>query len=399
MSWPLTRLGDHCEIITKGTTPTTLGLEFADSGIPFLRVQNVANGSVNYERETLFVDEKTHRTLERSQIWPGDVLVSIAGTIGRAGVVPDRAPALNCNQALAIVRTKGEIFRPFLRHWLESTGAQAQMRGATVTGTISNLSLAQVGSLKLSLPPLHEQQRIAELLDRAEALRAKRRASLTQLASLTQSVFFDLFGDLATNPKGWPIRVVGDMVLGVTNGMTRRRPESDSGANIVLRLRDIRSGWIDFSDVNRITLTSDESSRYEVLPGDILFIRVNGNPHYVGRCALFSAYPEPVYFNDHIMRVTLDRSVVSGVFLTFVLNGPHGKREIASHRKTSAGQHTINQDGLSRLRIPLPPLRLQDEFARRVAVIEKLRTTYRLSLAALDVLFATLQHRAFRGEL
>lgn len=249
------------------------------------------------------------------------------------------------------------------------------------------------------LPPLPEQRRIAEVLDRTEALRTKRLAALAQLDTLTQSILCDLFGDLATNTKGWPVRAVGGMVVGVTNGMTRRRSESDSGANIVLRLRDIRSGWIDFSDVNRITLTSEESSRYEVLPGDILFIRVNGNPDYVGRCALFPGYPEPVYFNDHIMRVTLDRSVVSGVFLTFVLNGPHGKREIALHRKTSAGQHTINQDGLSRIRIPLPPMHLQDEFARRVAVIEKLRNTYQLSLIGLDEFFASLQHRAFQGEL
>src|SRR5204862_4189797 len=113
-------LADHCDLITKGTTPTTLGFDFTDSGVPFLRVQNIEGGSVNYERDTLFIDERTHQALERSQIRPGDVLVSIAGTIGRAGVVPQNAPPLNCNQAIAIVRTDGSVFRPFLRHWLES---------------------------------------------------------------------------------------------------------------------------------------------------------------------------------------------------------------------------------------------------------------------------------------
>lgn len=167
MSWPFTQLADQCEVITKGTTPTTLGFDFVDSGIPFLRVQNIVNGNVNYDKDTLFVDEKTHSTLERSQIQPGDVLVSIAGTIGRAAVVPASAPALNCNQAVAIVRTKSDVFRPFLRHWLESASAQAQMRGATVTGTISNLSLTQLGKLRLPLPPLPEQRRIAEVLELA----------------------------------------------------------------------------------------------------------------------------------------------------------------------------------------------------------------------------------------
>src|SRR5262249_12973642 len=153
--WPTTRLAELCEVITKGTTPTTLGHDFTDSGIPFLRVQNIGGGSVTIDRDTLFIDEGTHRILERSHICPGDVLVlvSMAGTIGRRGVVPDTAPPLNCNQAVAIVRTKEDVYRPFLRHWLESKGAQAQMGGATVTGTISNLSLSQLGGLRVPLPP------------------------------------------------------------------------------------------------------------------------------------------------------------------------------------------------------------------------------------------------------
>ncbi len=134
MSRKPTRLADISEIITKGTTPTTLGFKFVESGVPFLRVQNIDGGSVNYGRDTLFIDEKTHEALKRSQIKPGDVLVSIAGTIGRAGIVPDDASALNCNQAVAIVRPTKHLYRPFLRMWLESADAQRQMRRAMVTG-------------------------------------------------------------------------------------------------------------------------------------------------------------------------------------------------------------------------------------------------------------------------
>lgn len=87
-----------------------------------------------------------------------------------------------------------------------------------------------------------------------------------------------------------------------------------------------------------------------------------------------------------------------GLFLTFLLNGPHGKSEIARHRKTSAGQHTISQDGLGSIRFPLPPLALQAAFARRIAAVESSKTTYTASLAGLDALFGSLQHRAFREE-
>lgn len=249
------------------------------------------------------------------------------------------------------------------------------------------------------LPPLEEQKRITDILDRAEALRAKRRAALDQLDELTQSIFIDMFGDPITNPKEWEIYSIGALLTDVTNGLTRRRKESDEGTDIVLRLRDIRDGWIDFSDINRISLSHQESSRYKVSVDDLLFIRVNGNPDYVGRCALFEGFSESVYFNDHIMRVKTDQSKVNGKFLAYMLNGTRGKREIALHRKTSAGQHTINQDGLSKIEIPLPPLKIQQKFAFRIASIEKLKSTHKTSLAELDELFASLQYRAFRGEL
>ncbi len=104
-------LGSLTSLITKGTTPTSVGYFFADSGVPFLRVQNISGGQVNFEADTLFIDDKTHAALKRSQIRPGDVLVTIAGTIGRAGVVPENVSELNCNQAVAIIRTTKSLDR------------------------------------------------------------------------------------------------------------------------------------------------------------------------------------------------------------------------------------------------------------------------------------------------
>ena len=236
-------------------------------------------------------------------------------------------------------------------------------------------------------------------MDKAEELRELRRQALRELDAIAQSIFIEMFGDPVSNPKGWNVCSAGSFIIDVTNGLTRRRKESDQGTDIVLRLRDIRAGWIDFSEVNRISLERQESGRYEVTQGDLLFIRVNGNPNYVGRCAIFSGLDEPVYFNDHIMRVKTDPLKVDGKFLVFTLNGTLGKREIAAHRKTSAGQHTINQTGLSKIQLPLPPLHLQQEFTSRIESIDQLKTTHRESLTQLDALFASLQHRAFRGEL
>jgi len=334
----------------------------------------------------------------------GDVLVSSANSwnlVGKCCWVPNLPWRATFGGFISVLRGDRERIEPrYLYHWFASPRVQITVRSlGQQTTNISNLNVERCLRLPLPLPPLPEQRRIAEILDKADALRAKRRAALAQLDALTQSIFLDMFGDPATNPKRWPVLSLGTRLHDVTNGMTRRRAEADSGESIVLRLRDIREGWIDFSDVNRITLTADERARYELLAGDLLFIRVNGNPEYVGRCALFEGRPEPVYFNDHVMRVRVDLSSIDGLFLTFLLNGSHGKSEIARHRKTSAGQHTISQDGLGRIRFPLPPLALQAAFARRIAAVERSKITYTASLAGLDTLFGSLQHHAFQGEL
>ena len=142
------RLEDVTKLITKGTTPTTLGYDFASEGVPFLRAQNLQNGEVDTISDAIFISEATHNVLERSQIRPGDVLVSIAGTIGRASIVQAHAPPMNCNQAVAIVRPiPKEIDSRYLLRWLESGDAQKQIRKSQVTATISNLSLGQIANL------------------------------------------------------------------------------------------------------------------------------------------------------------------------------------------------------------------------------------------------------------
>lgn len=316
MSWPTTRLADQCDVITKGTTPTTLGHDFTDSGVPFLRVQNIERGSITLDRETLFIDESTHHILERSQIHPGDVLVSIAGTIGRAGIVPEDAPPLNCNQAVAIVRVRKDVHRPFLRHWLESSSAQAQMRSATVTGTIANLSLTQLGNLRIPFPPFVEQRRIAAILDKADELRAKRRAALEKLDSLTQSIFLDMFGDPATNPKGWPDAVLGDLILCVSDGPHVSPSYARDGIPF-LSTRHIRAGQISWEDLKFISAEDAKVHWRKCRPqrGDILYTK-GGTTGLAAR--VDTDRPFAVWV--HIALLKPDSAKVEAVWLENMLN-------------------------------------------------------------------------------
>jgi type I restriction enzyme, S subunit len=138
---PSIKLEEISELITKGTTPTTLGFELAARGVPFLRAQNLIDGHVNVERDPLFISSDVHNALSRSKILAGDILISIAGTIGRAALVDNKYSELNCNQAVAIVRPSSKVNAKFLLHWLNCDHAIKQMQRSQVSATIANLSL------------------------------------------------------------------------------------------------------------------------------------------------------------------------------------------------------------------------------------------------------------------
>ena len=166
-SVPQVPLSSVCTRITKGTTPSSLGLPDADGVIPFVRVQDIDKNVLIAESVALQIPTETHHALSRSMLQSGDILVSIAGTIGRVCEVRSLPPyGANCNQAVAIAKPIFDVVRPlFLKCLLSDRPAQKQMRGACVTGTITNLSLGQLGEITIPVPSIEAQDRICEQLE------------------------------------------------------------------------------------------------------------------------------------------------------------------------------------------------------------------------------------------
>lgn len=404
MKWKLQSLADVSVIITKGTTPTTLGYDFSDDGIPFLRVQNIDGGRANYEAETLFISEKTHAALSRSQILPGDVLVSIAGSIGRAGIVPDSAPSMNCNQAVAVVRPSDEVCRNFLRHWLESRAAQDEMTRGSVTGTIANLSLTLLRNLQIPLPPLAEQKRIAAILDAADALRNKRREALAQLDVLTQSLFLDLFGDPLDSapvdtvqqrkkiPRGCKWRLLTDVArLATGHTPDRERTAYWNGEIPWISLTDIRNlnGRVAGETLQSVSKLGIENSSAVLLPkGTVCFSRTAS----VGYVTVMGA--EMCTSQDFMNWVC--GPDIDPIFLMWALIASRNRLLALSSGST---HRTIYMRVVEQFRVLLPSINQQRAFSKQFTQIESQKEFHRAHLAELDSLFASLQHRAFRGEL
>ncbi|MBR6861567.1 MAG: restriction endonuclease subunit S [Acidaminococcaceae bacterium] len=149
------------------------------------------------------------------------------------------------------------------------------------------------------------------------------------------------------------------IVTNSNNGITRRGNDPDG--SIVLRIVELQDGFIDYSNVNRMDI-KDKEQKCRLVDGDLLFVRVNGNPDYVARSAVFSDIGEPVYHNDHIIRMHVDETKAYVRFIREFTTTDYAKKQLKDHVKTSAGQYSISQDGIGSIQLVLPPLDKQGQF-------------------------------------
>jgi len=329
----------------------------------------------------------------------GDVLVSSANSwnlVGKCCWIPELPGRASFGGFVSVLRPHRAKIEPrFLFRWFSSDRIQTTLRSfGQQTTNISNLNTDRCLKLSLPLPPLAEQRRIAEVLDRAEALRAKRRAALAQLDSLTQSLFLDLFGDPVANPKGWPMIPFGDICDTRLGKMLDQKQQT--GHHVRPYLRNANVQWFRFELAEVFEMDFDEKARkvFRLQDGDLLICE-GGEP---GRAAVWRGEIAECYYQKALHRARPRSDLAIAEFLAWQLWFLAHRGGLGDH-VTSATIAHLTGEKLNAMKVPLPPIPLQREFARRVTAVEALKRAQRASLAELDALFATLQHRAFRGEL
>ena len=234
-------------------------------------------------------------------------------------------------------------------------------------------------------------------------MRAKRREALAQLDTLLQSTFLVMFGDPVTNPMGWEVRSLGDLaVKKPNNGVFRRNHEYseslDSGIPVVWVVELFRGNRIDVSESRRLEATQTEIEKYGLLPGDLLFCRSSLKLDGIAYNNVFLGEREEALFECHLIRVSPRTHVVNPMFLNLQLRSVPMRALLKSKSKT-ATMTTIDQKALSSVQVVVPPGDLQSRFAAIVESVEHQKARSRAHLAELDTLFASLQSRAFRGDL
>lgn len=194
--YSICQLSDQCEIITKGTTPTTIGYNFTTDGVRFIKIEDITEEGKFDTAKMMHISDECNMIMKRSQLKSGDLLFSIAGAIGRCAVVTNDILPANINQALAIIRLRkdAQLSRNFLFAVLKSSYVEKQYKGLRRGGAQLNLSLKDIGNFKILLPPESEQENFIDLYKQVDKSKMAVQKSLDELEILKKSLMQTYFG-------------------------------------------------------------------------------------------------------------------------------------------------------------------------------------------------------------
>jgi len=383
------KVEDFAQVITGGTPSTKNKAYWEDGHIPWLN-----SGELNQD---IIVSSRNHITsigLEKSaaKLMPKDsVLIALTGaTTGVVGYLTFEACA---NQSVTGILPSEKHFPKFLFYYLKSI--RPQVLNDAYGGAQPHISQGYVKQLKIPLPPLGEQKKIAAILDATDDYRQKTKALIDKYDQLTQSLFLDMFGDPVTNPRRFEIVTVRDIIEEAKYGTSSKADEN--GTFPYLRMNNITyKGHMNYDNLKFINIADDQLHKYETKKGDILFNRTNSK-ELVGKTGIITT-DEKMVLAGYLIRVRMKEGY-NPYFLWSHLNSRWAKLTLENMCKSIVGMANINAQELQNLLVMNPPLKIQNQFAERVQAIEAQKTKAQASLAQAEDLFNSLLQRAFKGEL
>ena len=378
------KLGEICELITKGTTPTSIGFSYTNSGIRFLRAKNINYNQINFYDDDLFIDSKTNEALARSQIKDGDLLISIAGTIGRIGIIKTNNNLFNCNQAIAIVRLKKNIYKEYIGFLLNSEKLQNQIKASAVTGVISNLSLTQIGNLQIQLPPLDEQKKIVKKLNISQKITQLREKSIIKLNDLPKSIFIEMFGDPIINSKNKKTKKVKE-VCNLINGLAFKPNEWEDEGLPIIRIQNLNDENKPFNYTQK-----KFDKKYLVTKGNVLF-SWSGTPGTSFGC--FKWNRENGWLNQHIFKVELNNNIINADYFILQMNMKINLLIAQAHG--GVGLKHVTKGMVEDLDLIIPTIKEQNRFSNILNQISTRQKYYNQSYSKKKKLFTIIQQQVF----
>jgi type I restriction enzyme, S subunit len=390
MNWPLVPLGEIFTI-ARGGSPRPIDVFITDDpdGVNWIMIGDATEGS-KYISST---KKRIRREgVSRSRkVKPGDFLLTNSMSFGHPYVL-DTTGCIH-DGWLVLSPQSDDVNQDFFYHLLGSPLVYAEFERLAAGAVVKNLNSELVRGVKVPLPPLREQRRIADILDKADAIRRKRREANALTEELLRSLFLEMFGDPVTNPKGWDVKPLSELGRITTGNTPSRAVDAYFGDDIE---------WIKSDNINtpshyltRATegLSAQGRSVGRTAPaGSTLMTCIAGSPDCIGNVALAD---REVAFNQQINAVTPHDGVDHRFLYVLLLVG----KRLVQAASTNSMKGMVSKGKLEEVQVPAPPPQDQRRFGETFDRVLRMSQRQEGALRDSEVLFAAAVQRAFSGQL
>jgi len=373
--------------------------KLVECGLPHLRPFNISDdGSLDLTQ--IYQIPASEAPEGKNKLITGDILfnnTNSAELVGKSAVVSQTMMAGFSNHLTRIRVNQSRVDPVWFGFWLRQLRSTGYFT-ANATQWVSQAAYrtSDLRKLVLELPTMDEQRRISDLLSRAEGIVRLRREAQKKAAAIIPALFLDMFGDPATNPKGWPMVQLSDVIRSADYGSSTKASSDGQGIPLVRMGNVDYAGDIDLSDLKYVELDPSEAKQYRLVNGDLLFNRTNSK-ELVGKTGLWEGAIEAVAAS-YFIRVRVDEGHVRPFFVWAFMNTQHMKRVLFDTARGAIGQANINARELRAFRVPLPDLQTQARFEEGSRALLSIRKQQATAVEVAAKMFNSLLAKMLSGE-
>lgn len=399
MSWPMVKLKDVSQLIDYGLTASA---DVDCDGPLFLRITDLGDDGVNWSKVPRCVCDDKQK--QKNLLEKGDIVFARTGaTTGKSYLISEVGEDTVFASYLIRVRPTKEVHSPFLAYFFKSPNYWYQIGGMSSGATLPGVNASKLSELEIPLPPLDEQKRIAAILDKADAIRQKRKQAIVLADEFLRSVFLEMFGDPVSNPKGWEVKEIRKGISKITSGWSAKgdsRP-CEQGEVGVLKISAVTSGEFKPKENKVVEKNSIPEGKKLIFPkkGDLLFSRANTRELVAATC-IVPKDCDDVFLPDKLWNIELTSDELLPEYFHMLLQDVKFKETLTSQATGSSGSMlNISKQKFETTLAPFAPKDLQEKFRNIYWQLKENVSKLKSSEEQLINQFEALSQKAFSGRL
>ena len=386
----MAKLGEVCIQITDGSHNPPSGVE--QSEYLMLSSKNIDDDFITLDSPRFLSYSDYIAENKRTTVSEGDLLMTIVGTIGRVAIVPAGLNGICLQRSVAVIKPNKEIINNrYLMYQLQNMRSflEKEARGVAQKG----IYLKQVSQLDIKLPEIEQQKQIVKVLDKVSKLISLRKQQLAKLDELVKARFVEMFGDAKLNPNNLPCCSLSEYIVFLTSGSRGWSQYFTDSGEYFITIKNVKNCKITLQDVQCVTPPDNaEAKRTRVQENDLL-ISITAD---LGRTGIVTKEiaEHGAYINQHLTCIRLKQDKLNPLYVAYYMESDAGKEQFIA-KNQSAVKAGLNFNAINSLKLMVPPLSLQNEFAAFVERVDQQKQTVQQSLEKLELMKKALMQEYF----